>query len=54
MEAAQGLFTANRDANLLDAIANLCGVLLGMALAKPLLPAGLLYRLEQIIRAKSS
>ena len=49
MEAAQGLLTLNRDANLLDAIANTCGAYIGTLLSKAFRPAGLLYRIESLI-----
>jgi len=49
MEAAQGLLTLNRDANLFDAIANTCGAGLGMILSRVFQPEGLFYRLEKLI-----
>jgi len=49
METAQGLLTLNRDANMLDVLANACGVFLGVVLSRILLPAGLFYRIETLV-----
>lgn len=49
MEAAQGLLTLNRDANILDAIANTCGACLGVLASKIFQPEGLFYRLEKFL-----
>ena len=49
MEAGQGLLTLNRDASILDAIANACGVGLGILASLPFAPAGLLFQFEKLV-----
>ena len=46
MEAAQGLLTATRDANVLDVIANTMGVILGSIASRWFAPHGFLHLLE--------
>ena len=49
MEAAQGLLTTTRDANLLDVIANTTGVILGSIASRWFAPHGLFYLLENLL-----
>jgi len=49
MEAAQGLLTVTRDANLLDGIANTLGVILGTIASRWFAPHGFFYLLENLL-----
>ncbi len=46
MEAAQGLLTVSRDANLLDIVANTIGVVIGTFVSSWFAPQGLFLQLE--------
>ena len=48
MEAAQGLLTATRDANLLDVVANTLGVILGTIASRWFTPHGFFHLLESL------
>lgn len=49
MEAAQGLLTTTRDANLLDVIANTIGVILGSIASRWFAPQGFFHLLENLL-----